>query len=261
MGIDKETLKKYYEEEGREYDVQKAMYEVPGWASTPHRKRKFILSYLKDCLDKSKSFLDVGCAEGLYVHFAASLCSLSVGVDISEPRIKKAEKGKKFKHERFYVGNAEELPFEDGSFDVVICTETLEHVLDDKKAIGELSRVTKKHVLIVVPTAKQSLGNRIRKLMDPEFSVIDVEYALKEMGRGHIHDYDLKSVSESLLNCYLKPVEIRSITTPIPIIRGFGPLKYAIDETCHRFPLFNNLASSVVVIAEKLPMNSKGGST
>lgn len=45
----------------------------------------------------------------------------------------------------------ENLPFEDGEFDTVVCTHTLEHVLDLKKAISELRRVVSKRLIIVVP--------------------------------------------------------------------------------------------------------------
>lgn len=46
---------------------------------------------------------------------------------------------------------AEELPFKDKSFDTVVCTHTLEHVLDLQKAISELRRVARKRIIIVVP--------------------------------------------------------------------------------------------------------------
>lgn len=39
------------------------------------------------------------------------------------------------------VGNALELPFDDGSFDRVIAAEVLEHIPDDRTAISELTRV------------------------------------------------------------------------------------------------------------------------
>ena len=45
----------------------------------------------------------------------------------------------------------ENLPFGDNEFDTVVSTHTLEHVLDIKKAISELRRVTRKRENIVVP--------------------------------------------------------------------------------------------------------------
>jgi SAM-dependent methyltransferase len=44
---------------------------------------------------------------------------------------------------RAVVGNALELPYEDGTFDVVIASEILEHVPEDDAAIAELIRVLK----------------------------------------------------------------------------------------------------------------------
>ena len=43
----------------------------------------------------------------------------------------------------FIVADAEHLPFRDGSFDKVMCTEVLEHIPDDKEGIRELYRVAK----------------------------------------------------------------------------------------------------------------------
>jgi SAM-dependent methyltransferase len=40
-------------------------------------------------------------------------------------------------------GNAVRLPFRDGAFDKIICSEVLEHVLDDKQGVRELFRVLK----------------------------------------------------------------------------------------------------------------------
>lgn len=43
----------------------------------------------------------------------------------------------------FVVADAQHLPFRDGAFDKVMCTEVLEHIPDDREGIGELYRVAK----------------------------------------------------------------------------------------------------------------------
>lgn len=45
------------------------------------------------------------------------------------------------------------LPFDDGSFDLILCSHMLEHVPDDGAALGELSRVLRPHgtAIIQVP--------------------------------------------------------------------------------------------------------------
>ena len=47
-------------------------------------------------------------------------------------------------------GDAENLPFEDGKFDVIFMTEALEHMLDHNKAVAEVSRVLKEDGIFIV---------------------------------------------------------------------------------------------------------------
>ncbi len=49
-----------------------------------------------------------------------------------------------------FVGDVTELPFPDESFDVVFCSEVLEHVHDDGRAISEIVRVLKSGQSLVV---------------------------------------------------------------------------------------------------------------
>jgi SAM-dependent methyltransferase len=51
----------------------------------------------------------------------------------------------------------EDLPFEDREFDTVICTHVIEHILDYRKAIAELRRITRKRLIIVVPREREAI--------------------------------------------------------------------------------------------------------
>ncbi|ELZ14966.1 methyltransferase type 11 [Haloterrigena salina JCM 13891] len=93
--------------------------------------------------------LDVGCGEGRHVH-AAALENVRevVGVDIGRESLTAAREdyAKYIADETdvpvtFAAGDALRLPFEDGSFDVVCCTEVLEHIPDYEAALDELRRV------------------------------------------------------------------------------------------------------------------------
>lgn len=48
-------------------------------------------------------------------------------------------------------GDITRMPFCDHSFDIVICTEVLEHLEKPGAALKELKRVAKKFILITVP--------------------------------------------------------------------------------------------------------------
>ena len=49
----------------------------------------------------------------------------------------------------------ERLPFGDASFDTVICTHVLEHMLDLRAMVAELRRVCRKRLIIVVPRERE----------------------------------------------------------------------------------------------------------
>ncbi len=75
--------------------------------------------------------LDVGCGEKPYRELFAPYVSEHVGVDAVENPAADLR------------GPIEALPVEDGSFDVVLCAQVLEHVDDPVQAARELSRVTR----------------------------------------------------------------------------------------------------------------------
>ncbi|HKY94687.1 MAG TPA: class I SAM-dependent methyltransferase [Kiloniellales bacterium] len=51
----------------------------------------------------------------------------------------------------------EALPFPDRSFDTVLCTHTIEHILDHRRAIAELRRIARRRLIIVVPREREYL--------------------------------------------------------------------------------------------------------
>jgi SAM-dependent methyltransferase len=48
------------------------------------------------------------------------------------------------------VGDIEQLPFDDYSFDTVICTQVLEHIPDPQRAVGEFYRILRKDGICVI---------------------------------------------------------------------------------------------------------------
>ena len=74
--------------------------------------------------------LDVGCGVKPYYPFFAGVASEYVGVDVVENPAAEL------------LGSVEALPVEDASFDVVLCTQVLEHCDDPAQAVRELRRVT-----------------------------------------------------------------------------------------------------------------------
>jgi len=85
--------------------------------------------------------LDVACGPGLLLGAALERGLIVSGVDISSEAIALANKHVPGADAR--QGNAEELPFADGTFDCVTCLGSLERFLDRELALREMQRVAR----------------------------------------------------------------------------------------------------------------------
>ena len=95
-----------------------------------------------------KVLLNVGCGAGGTTTFIVENCDCQVvGVDIKENMIESARNWAKRKgvvdKTEFRVGNAQDLPFEDNTFDILICESVNIFIPDKSKAMGEYKRVVK----------------------------------------------------------------------------------------------------------------------
>lgn len=102
-----------------------------------------------------KSVCDVGCGSGFLVRYIRDNSPAKpkrvVGVDIVAPELPENV------GIEFFEGNAEKLPFADKEFDTVVCTHVIEHILDYRKALAELRRITRKRLIIVVPKEREAV--------------------------------------------------------------------------------------------------------
>ena len=117
-------------------------------------RRRIIASFVEDICrrvtDRRPRILDVGCGTG------ANLLLLSKygdaeGVDISEDALAFCrERGLN----KVRLGEAEKLPYEDGTFDLVTALDVVEHLDDDCAGLTEMRRVLRPggRVLLFVPT-------------------------------------------------------------------------------------------------------------
>lgn len=110
-----------------------------------------------------KTVLDAGCGEGFTMDKLAKfgIGEKIEGVEHSRDAI---QLGKKlFPNLTFKEGSAYDMPYENNSFDLVVCTEVLEHLEEPAKVLKEAMRVSRKYILISVPNEPFfMLGNFIR---------------------------------------------------------------------------------------------------
>lgn len=112
------------------------------------------VDFAKLNLQEGDRVLDLGCGEGRHMHavYFAKEEIQAVGVDLLLEDVQKARKGfldfpdldpSSPRSFGFSVGDALKLPFADGTFDKVICSEVLEHIPDYLGAVKEINRVLK----------------------------------------------------------------------------------------------------------------------
>ncbi len=116
------------------------------WRSGQDRRLALIAKYAQ--LDGAR-ILDVGCGIGTYVQKLSAFSNEVYGVDIDADKVLQAQEHLK----NIRQAAAEDLPFSDGYFDVVLLHEVLEHVHNDREAVAEALRVTRMtgRVVVFVP--------------------------------------------------------------------------------------------------------------
>jgi len=104
--------------------------------------------------------LDIGCGSALVAERLQDVHARYVGLDLPGHHI--AFAAASFRNRRMTLrtswvrGNGELLPFADASFDVVVMTEVIEHLLRPELAVWEVARVLKPGGIYVVTTNNAS---------------------------------------------------------------------------------------------------------
>lgn len=125
---------------------------------------KLILKMLKPVTGfEGKRVLEVGCGLGVFCIHIAKEHGEAIGLDISKSAILKAKEltkryGVQDKVE-FVVSDARYLPFIDRSEDIIVSSETLEHIQNHEKAFHEFARITDNsgYICLTVPNLISSL--------------------------------------------------------------------------------------------------------
>jgi SAM-dependent methyltransferase len=132
-----------------------------------------------------RSCLDVGAAEGYKAELVRRLFGARVeATDLSEEACRRA---REIYGLTARAADVHDLPYGDGEFDVVLCSETLEHVTDFRSALDELMRVARTAVVVTVPHESQEQVEQNRSSGEPHahinsFSLDTLDFLERERG-------------------------------------------------------------------------------
>jgi ubiquinone/menaquinone biosynthesis C-methylase UbiE len=125
-------------------------------------KLKQVTDAIRSVNKYPKNILDVGCASGWFLsklekEFPKTTC---VGVDIYKDAVTYGKSH--YKNISFYCADAHKLPFKNKTFDIIVCCEVLEHVVNVDQVLREMKRVIKPTGKIIVEIDS---GNTLFKLI------------------------------------------------------------------------------------------------
>jgi ubiquinone/menaquinone biosynthesis C-methylase UbiE len=122
-------------------------------------------------IEEDLTFLDIGCGTGWAVGQVAQTAAYTgtfYGVDLSQGMIDKARMNfNAYGNFHFIRANAESIPLDDNTFNIIICTNSFHHYLHPHKAMKEMSRLLKPggKIYILDPTADTLLIRLIDKII------------------------------------------------------------------------------------------------
>lgn len=134
--------------------------------------------------------LDLGCGDGVFCDLIAKQGFVPVGADISEVGIARARAH--YPKFEFRVGSLEtRLPFADGEFDAVWCSEVVEHLFDVSFALGEMARVLTAGGTLILTTPYHGLVKNVVVALRNFDAHYDVQ-------GGHIRFFTRRSLRQLL---------------------------------------------------------------
>lgn len=185
------------------------------WApSTPMRRFLFYLRLMADLQTNSiyrdlrkhlkglpGKVLDVGCGNSPFRHLLDPVISEYQGIDVQEA----SSFGYRNPDTTYYDGKV--IPFANGSFDVLLCTEVLEHVADPIDLIREMHRVLAPGGFAIV-TIPWSARFHYQPFDYYRYTPSTLEKLFKSFSGQTIHPRgtDLSSIASKIVVCYLRNV-------------------------------------------------------
>ena len=103
--------------------------------------------------EKNMEIIDLGAGSGEFlINLGKTFNAKVSGMDISEERISKA--AEKYPDINYFQGTLDRVPVEDNRFDIVISTQTVEHLLDEdlEKSFQEMARILKPGGMLFITT-------------------------------------------------------------------------------------------------------------
>lgn len=128
-------------------------------------------------LSRGKRVVDLGCGSGYGAAEMAKTAESVSAVDVSAETIAEARLLYPVENLRFESANLEQLPFADGSFQLGVCFEVIEHIENFRAMLAEARRVISENGQLIISTPNKRYYTETRKVEGPNpFHVHEFEF-------------------------------------------------------------------------------------
>lgn len=184
--------------------------------------------------------LDLGCGVGYLLAWLSRRASVRRhGLDLSLASLQSAAAANPTA--RLTLGDAEQLPYQDGSFDRVACNGAAHHFLDEHSAFREMYRVLAPDGLLVLyePTANV-VTNVLRKLLlrgERYESPVDLAHKAEftpSRARAVLLETGFSDIRLSLHDALAYPLTGNYMGSPLSGLRSLMSLLYRLEQSIGR---------------------------
>lgn len=136
---------------------------------------------------RGEKVLDIGCGGGVLLKTLSGLKAESLGIDISNIAVRDASH-----YGTVILGDADNLPLNKNSFDVVILSEVLEHLKNPENVLSEIHKILNSggRLILCVPTDRVVIFYKfVWGLLDEAFR-----------DKGHLNDFSSPDKLKRVLN-------------------------------------------------------------
>jgi 2-polyprenyl-3-methyl-5-hydroxy-6-metoxy-1,4-benzoquinol methylase len=157
--IDVETL---YDRLAREHPIDDYYARAPWPIRLVERRRLRIIRQFMGSVD-GLDVLEVGSGGGHVLRMFPN--ARLTALDVSDVYLENAKRNLAGYDVRFVKGEVDKLELPPASFDRIVCTEVLEHVVDPDAVLAAIARLLRSSGIAVVTVPNDELIDRFKKLM------------------------------------------------------------------------------------------------
>lgn len=219
--------------------------DLIGTVDNVQTRDEWVVSKLKE-IEEGKALLDAGAGQAKYAKYCSHL--RYIAQDFGEYKTEESSIGLQSKSwiypKKYIKCDIIDMPLDDESIDVVLCTEVLEHIADPIMALKEFSRIIKKGGKVIITAPFASLVHMAPYYYNSGFSRYWYEKNFDEVGFEIVEiksygDYfswlsqetnRLSSVARRYLGYEINDEEQKTIYQMLNLLKRFSEQKNQSDE-------------------------------